>query len=150
LQSSTGHRSPKTSLQCFSPFLFGGVAAKKDSTRPAMTIQMRLLLAVRSLTIKLLWGGKRNMAKTTLDNSVLTTPAQVPKRTAMSRMIDMNKSGIERLNELAWKRKLKHPAAAVQRITPIAGEPNLSGHQVNDNESTFCSVTYRTCRVGCR
>ena len=46
-----------------------------------------------SLTIKLLRGAKRNMAKTTLDNSVPTTPAQVPKRTATSKMIDMNKRG---------------------------------------------------------
>src|SRR2546430_4266100 len=111
---------------------------------------MRLLLAVRSLTIKLLCGAKRNLAKTTLDNSVPTTPAQVPKRTATSKMIDMNKRGRLRLNELSWKSKLKHPAAVVQRITPIAGEPNMSRHQVSDNKAKFCWVTYRTCRVGCR
>lgn len=85
---------------------------------PKMTIQIRLPLAVKSVTRRFNIGSKRNDAKIKAVANVPSIPAVSPKRKVMMRIRGRNTNGRKFLNELAWNNKVINAAKTLQVKLP--------------------------------
>lgn len=100
--------------------------SNSDIAVPQMTIQIRLLLAVKSCTARLHFGANRNSANISAAATVPRIPAKLPNRIATGIMTPKKIRGNKIRNELLLNRGVKQAAAMVHDRVPRNEDLNMS------------------------